>query len=127
MSKPNVHFTVRERKVLTHHLVARVAPKTRKQRRWFDSVFVALKLDDYEHQLRLTGVILPESGDETTTATFCLDDETVDYLLESFNVEVNGAHARLILQVENRLLGLKDGSYVLVAPQVSEMSKTSSD
>jgi hypothetical protein len=107
-----IGFTGEERKLITHHLIARVKPQSRKQRRWFDAVFTCLRLDEYEHELKTRNVILPADDDVVMTA-FELESEPLDYLLETFNTEIPGGHARLILRVEERLAEVKDGKYEL--------------
>jgi hypothetical protein len=119
-----IAFTVHERKLITHHLVTRVTPKTRKQRRFFDAIFTALQLDDYEHELKTTNTILPDDENDKTPERFVIESEPLEYLLDSFNTEVPGGQARTILQIEDRLAAVKDGSYMLPAqllsPQPSE-------
>lgn len=100
-----LELTAQERKILTVHLCTRTKATTRKEFRWFDSLFNALELNDYEHFLQKTGGIPSMPNEDDSAQKYPVDTDVLQYLLSTLQAEVPapGMHVRTLLRIEQRL------------------------
>lgn len=115
INKP-FHLTPREQFALTSFFVGSTETKDRQDRRRYTRAVEELGLDqllcDLEDgkDLKLANAF-PPGVDVGAPLSLQLSSDTVDFLLEKFNVKIPTALARMFLKIEERLLSVKEETY----------------